>query len=299
MLTGEKKRPMTTVLRELLARPGIVRAPGAYDPISARLVEQAGFEAVYMTGAGTAMALPGLPDYGVRTPDEIVTSARNMAMAIDVPLIVDGDTGFGGILNAMRLIRDYERAGVAGVHLEDQELPKRCGHLPGKRLVPVEEHVARIRAACDARTDKDFVIIARIDALTVTGFDDAVRRGKAYRDAGADLLFFDGIPDRRTLEALPKALPGVPLLANMLDGGLTPLLPARELEALGYKLVIWPFATLGPAIRAMKEVLAQLKAKDDTAPMSDRIAGKDEIFELFSFADAEALVAKYSSEKNS
>lgn len=283
----------TRRLRELLAQPGIVVAPGAYDPISARLVERCGFPAVYMSGAASAFALPGLPDYGVRTHTEMVQSAGNIANAIDIPLIADGDTGFGGVLNAMRLVRDYERMGVAGVHLEDQELPKRCGHLQGKKLVPLEEHAARIRAAADARLDPDFIIIARVDALTVTGLEDAVRRGKAYYEAGADLVFFDGIDNLEHLEQLPRIMEGIPLLVNMLDGGSTPILPVKELEQLGYKLVIWPFVTLGAAAKAMEEALKELSRTGTTAGFAAKMVGKEELFRLFDFDEVEDLLKKY------
>lgn len=281
-------------LRELIER-GIVCAPGVCDAISGRIVEEVGFEAAYMSGGATATAL-GLPDVGVRTHTELVFAAKVIASALNIPLIVDGDTGFGGVFNVARLVRDMENVGVAGIHLEDQELPKRCGHLSGKRLIPANEHAAKIKAATEARCNKDFLIIARIDALSVTGFDDAIYRGKCYLDAGADVLFFDGIDGIKQLEMIPKALPPhTCLLANLVEGGKTPLVSWADLQEMGYRIVIWPLTAFGAAITAMREVLEVLKEEQTTTSVISRIGDLRELHRFQGWNEAERFTEKYST----
>ena len=230
-----------TVLREMLDAPGIIVAPGAYDGISARAVEQAGFKAAYMTGAGVSASAIGHADIGLTTMTEMVTVARNIALTLDIPLICDADTGYGNPLNTIRTVHEYEMAGVAAIQLEDQQAPKRCGHLSGKVLVSTDEFVQKIRAAAKERYCKDTVIIARTDARAVEGFDAAVERSKRFIDAGADVLFFEAPQSRDEVEKVGELFgKQIPLLSNQVYGGRTPSLTAKELEQMGYKIVIFP-----------------------------------------------------------
>lgn len=246
-------------LRERLARPSILIAPGAYDGLSARLALQAGAEAVYMTGFGVAGSLLGVPDIGLVTATEMADRVRALAEAAGpAPLIADGDNGHGGPLNAARLTRLYEQAGAACIQLEDQVLPKRCGHMAGKAVVPVAEARARIRAAVDSRRDPDFCVMARTDALATDGLDEALRRADAYLAAGADLLFVEAPRSPDDLAAIAARFPGVPLVANMVEDGATPLRDARALEEIGFALVILPVSALLVAAGALRDAYGAL-----------------------------------------
>src|SRR3972149_5032061 len=227
---------LTTKLRQLLARPGCVMAPGAADAFVARLIARAGFEVLYMTGFGTSMTRLGMPDVGLLTEGKRVDSASRSVDASGLAVIADADTGYGNPINVRRTIRDYEKAGVAGVHIEDQMWPKRCGHLAGKRVIPAAEMVAKIRAACDARRDPDLVIITRTDAIAVEGLEAALERGERDREAGADVLFIEAPVGRAEVERVAGHFKGVALLYNMAASGKTPDLPADELGRLGFKL---------------------------------------------------------------
>ncbi len=224
--------------RELLHRDGMVVAPGAYDCITAKLIAQAGFDAVYMTGAGTAATL-GYPDFGLVTMSEMVGNARRIAAAVDLPVIADADTGYGNELNVFRTVREYETSGVAGIHIEDQGFPKKCGHLDDKEIVPREDWLAKIRAAAAARRDRDFVIIARTDARAVAGFDEAIARANAALAAGADMAFVEAPQTVDEVAAVPRLVKG-PCLLNVVYGGKTPDVDLREAAAMGYKLAIVP-----------------------------------------------------------
>ena len=249
---------MTTRLRTLLAEPGILVAPGAYDGFSARLVEAAGFKAVYMTGAGTAASHLGQPDLGLTTLTEMATHAAHLASCLTVPLIADADTGYGNALNVVRTVREYERAGVAGLHLEDQVAPKKCGHIAGKQVIPAKEFADKIRAASEYRTDADLVVIARTDARAVTGLDDAIERANLYAEAGADLVFLEAPQSEEEMTRIARDVKA-PLLANMVPGGKTPSLAVADLERLGYKLVIFPAVCMAAAVTAMEGALARLR----------------------------------------
>jgi 2,3-dimethylmalate lyase len=283
----------TTRLRQLLARPRLILAPGAYDPLSARVVEEAGFEAVYVTGSGVSVGHLGLPDIGLATMTEMVDQIRRIAGAVAIPVIADADTGYGNALNVRRTVREYEAAGVAGLHLEDQEFPKRCGHLEGKRVIPVETMVARIRAACEARRDDDLVVIARTDARAVLGLDAALGRAEAYRAAGADVLFVEAPVGETEVEAVARALAGVPLLINLGGGGKTPMLPAGRLEALGFRLAIYPGDLQKAAIRAMHEVARALRRDGTTAALADRRVSFEERFELVGLSRYREVEERY------
>jgi len=285
---------VTTRLRELLAGPELVVAPGAYDALSARLIAQAGFQAVYMTGFGTAASVLGQPDVGLLTMSEMVNRAAALAaVAGEIPLIADADTGYGNPINVRRTIREYEQAGVAGLHIEDQVWPKKCGHMEGKQVIPQDEMVQKIRAAVDARQDPDFVIIARTDANAVNGFEDAVRRGQAYRQAGADVLFIEAPRSIQELETLGKTFSGVPLLYNWAESGKTPLLPLNEIQALGFKLVIFPVSLLLAATHAMLNLLAVLKPGQTPAPFAEQMVTFSQFTTLVGLPEIQALERRY------
>ena len=255
-----RRTPGPSGLRALLDGPEPVLAPGAYDALSARLVEAAGFPAVYMTGFGTAAGRLGRPDVGLLGLTEMVDNARRIVEAVDVPVIADADTGYGNPLNVIRTVHEYERAGVAAIHLEDQLAPKKCGHLEGKQLVPAEEMVEKVRAAAAARTSPDFVLIARTDARAVEGLERAIDRGRRYREAGADVLFIEAPQTHDEIRQVAEAFPDVPLLFNWAEGGKTPPIAYRELCALGFRIVIFPISALLAATRAMRGVLERIRA---------------------------------------
>jgi 2,3-dimethylmalate lyase len=287
----------TRKLRELLARPGAIMAPGVADALNARLVKRHGFEALYMTGAGTTAVRLGMPDVGLLTASEMIDNAGRIAEASGLPLVADADNGYGGVLNVRRTIQGYERAGVAGVHLEDQVIPKRCGHLAGKQVVPVEEAVAKIRAAADARTDPDFVLIARTDAVAVEGFEAALERAARYREAGADMLFIEA-PNAEQLPKIAPRFKGVPLLYNMATSGKTPFLAKPEIERLGFKLIIYPNWMMLAAIKAASEVLETLKREGSIASLAPLVPSFKEFFDLVGMDEVQALEARYGVEEN-
>jgi len=282
-------------LRELLAGAWPVLAPGAYDALSARLVEQAGFGVVYMTGFGTAASLLGRPDVGLLTATEMLDNARRIVAAVDIPVVADADTGYGGPLNVVRTVQDYERAGLAGLHLEDQVLPKRCGHLAGKEVVPTGEMVARLSAAVAARTDPDFLLIARTDARAVEGVDRAVERARAYHRAGADMLFVEALEGTDEIERVAAELAGVPLLFNWAEGGRTPPLPHDRLRELGYALVIFPIGTLLAATRAVRELLAVLRRAGTPLPALGDLPTFDEMLAVVGLPEVRRLEERFGA----
>ena len=284
----------TTALRQRLQQPGIIVAPGAYDCLTAKLIERQGFPAVYLTGAGTAVTRLGKPDLGFVTLTEMVEAARAIAATIAVPLIADADTGYGGPLNVYRTVREYEKAGVAALHIEDQTFPKRCGHLDGKTVIPLEEMVSKIRAACDARTDADFVLIVRTDALAVTGLDDTLRRCAAFVEAGADVIFVEALRNREDIERVRREV-DVPLLYNAVERGKSPLLPVSELEQLGFKLVIFP-ATLILAMQTLaRRVLRTLYEQGTTASLLEDMTSVHDLFETMGMQEFLALDAQWAT----
>ena len=268
--------------RDLLKRNGMVVAPGAYDCITAKLIEQAGFAAVYMTGAGTAATL-GYPDFGLVTMSEMVANAGRIAAAVDLPVIADADTGYGNELNVFRTVREFESSGVTGIHIEDQEFPKKCGHLEGKQIIPREDFAAKIRAAVAARRDKDFVIIARTDSRAVAGFDEAIARANGSLAAGADMAFVEAPQTREEVAAVPRLVKG-PCLLNVVRGGKTPDLDLRDAEVMGYKLAIVPGLLIKSVVGICDQMLAELKASHShplpvneiTVPEMFRRFGADE-----------------------
>lgn len=263
--------------------------------MAAKLAEQAGFEAVYMPGGGVALDRLGVADLGLLSINEMVDSAAAIAQSVGVPVIADADTGFGNALNVQRTVREYERAGVAAIHLEDQVFPKRCGHLAGKAVVPLSEAAQKIRAAVDARLDPDFMVIARCDALAVEGLEDTVRRGQAYLDAGADILFIESPRTLEEITEIPKRLPGCHLF-NMTASGKTPVLSADEVGKLGYQLMIFPnFATLA-AIKAIRETLTDLRRSGTVAGILDRCVSFQEFTALGGLQDLQAAESRFAAD---
>jgi 2-methylisocitrate lyase-like PEP mutase family enzyme len=269
----------TTKLRTLFATGRITVAPGAYDGLSARLVEQAGFMAVYASGGAIARSA-GVPDLGLLSMNVIADRLASMVDVIEAPLIADADTGYGNALNAQAAARAFERAGVAAFHLEDQTFPKKCGHYDDKSIVPVNEMVQKLKAVRDALHDSDFVVIARTDAIAVEGFSSAIDRASAYVDAGADMIFVEAPTSEAEIAEIAKRLPGWKVI-NMFEGGKTPLLPVSRLEALGYQLVIIPSDIQRAAIKAMQRVLTAIARDGSAASMRG---------DMVSFKEREALV---------
>jgi methylisocitrate lyase len=287
----------TKRLRELLNKPGIISTPGAYDVWSARLVEKAGFPAVYMTGYGAAVSVIGQPDIGLITMTEMAIHAKNIASAVDIPLIADADNGYGGVLNVIRTVQEYERGGVAAIQLEDQVFPKRCGHMEGKELIPMEEMVAKVRAAVHARKSEGLVIIARTDARAVNGFDDAVKRSLAYADAGADVIFFEAPQSVEEMREVAKTI-STPLLANMVEKGKTPLLSKEELEALGYKIVIYPASLLYAATKSVIKLLQSLKEDGSTENCLEEMVAFSEFYGMVGVPEARELEKSFFATAN-
>jgi carboxyvinyl-carboxyphosphonate phosphorylmutase len=282
-------------LRELLSGPAPLVAPGAYDALSARLIEQAGFAAVYMTGFGTTASLIGRPDVGLLTGAEMVDNARRIVAAVDVPVIADADTGYGNAINVVRTVQLYEQAGVAGIQLEDQVMPKKCGHMSGKLLVGADEMVGKLRAAVEARRDPDLMIIARTDAVAVTGVDDAIARARAFADAGADLLFVEAPTSEGDIAHVAAELAGVaPLVFNWAEGGRTPPLSLDRIAELGFALVIYPIGTLLAATAGIRAVLETLKAEGTPASALPSLPAFDEFTELIGLPEVQRLERRFA-----
>jgi 2-methylisocitrate lyase-like PEP mutase family enzyme len=283
-------------LRSLLDDAGPVVAPGAFNALFAKLIEEAAFPAVYLSGAGVANSLLGLPDLGILTQTEMVAVADRVCQAVDVPVIADGDTGYGGVHNVARTVQLYERAGVAAIQLEDQEFPKKCGHFEGKQVVEPEAMIQRILAARDARSGPDgILIIARTDARAPLGLDEAIDRARAYGAAGADLLFVEAPRSEEELARVGAELKGHRLMANMVEFGKTPLLPADDLAALGFSLVIYPGAITRSVVPATRAVLEELRLRGTTAGWLDQMASFQDVNEVLGLTEAdewEAVIAE-------
>jgi len=280
-------------LRELLDSGQTIVAPGAFDPLAARLVEEAGFAAVYMTGFGTSAALLGRPDVGLLTMTEMADNAGRIAACVDIPVIADADTGYGNPLNVIRTVGVYEAAGVAGLHIEDQVAPKKCGHMEGKQVIGAGEMAQKVRAAVDARTDPDFVIIARTDARAVEGLDSALDRARRYRDAGADALFIEALISEAEIEAAVRAFPDVPLLFNWAEGGKTPPVGLDRLTELGYRIVIFPIGTLLAATAAMRRVLAEIAAAGTPAAVLGELPAFGEFTDFIGLPEVREIEQRY------
>jgi 2-methylisocitrate lyase-like PEP mutase family enzyme len=284
-------------LRELLARSEPTLAPGAFDALSARVVESAGFDAVYMTGFGSTASLLGQPDVGLLTEHEMMENARRMAQAINVPLIADADTGYGNPLNVIRAVRDYERAGVAALHIEDQVSPKKCGHMDRKRVIPKGEMVAKVRAAHDARSENGVLIIARTDARAMEGLDAALDRAEAYRDAGADLLFIEAPQSVDEIEAVARRLKGTPLLFNWAEGGKTPPVGLADLSQMGFKLIIFPISLLLAATQAMQAAAAAIRTDGTPINLVPTLPSFQQFTDFIGLPEVKAVERRYGVEE--
>lgn len=279
-------------LADLLSDRSISLTTGVYDALSARLAEKAGFAGAMLSGYSVAGASLAEPDFGILTQTEMLAVARNVVRAVDMPIFVDGDTGGGGVVNVQRLVRELVDMGAAGVFLEDQVWPKRCGHMRGKAVVPIEEHCEKLAAARDAKGDAAFLIVGRTDARAVHDLDEAIRRGLAMKEAGADLVFVEapqGVDEMRRITAeIPP-----PLLVNMVEGGRTPLLSLRELEEIGYEVAVYPVTGILTAARALERAYAHLAAHGDTAAIEKDMMGFDEFGTLVGLEGKYALAEKY------
>jgi 2-methylisocitrate lyase-like PEP mutase family enzyme len=281
-------------LRALLESGQTIVAPGAFDPLAARLVEEAGFPAVYMTGFGTSAALLGRPDVGLLTMTEMAGNAARIAACVDIPLIADADTGYGNPLNVIRTVGAYEVAGAAGIHIEDQVAPKKCGHMEGKLVIPAAEMAAKIAAATEARTDPDFMIIARTDARAVEGLDRALARARMYLDAGADALFIEALTSEAEIVAAASAFPGVPLLFNWAEGGRTPPVSLARLQELGYRIVIFPISTLLAATAAMRGILQEIARAGTPAAALGDLPAFGEFVDFIGLPEVRAAEQRYA-----
>lgn len=283
-------------LRRALAEKRFILAPGIYDMLSAKVADGMGFSALYVTGFGTVASHLGVPDAGIATYTDMVGRVGTFARGCRTPVIADADTGYGGLLNVRHTVMGYEAAGVSGIQLEDQEMPKKCGHTPGRRVIPAEEMVLKIRVAAEARRDPDFLIVARTDARTTLGLEEAIRRGRMYADAGADVIFIESPESEAEMAEIGRSI-GKPLLANMVEGGRTPILPAKRLEQLGYAIAIYPVLGFLAAAAALERAFAHLKQHGDSTTLPPQESyGFGRICELMGFPEVWEFERKWAQE---
>ena len=274
----------TPSFRKLLNEKDVIPIPGTFNALVAKLIEAQGFDAVYCTGAGISTSLLGLPDIGLISLSEMTRMVGYICSAVNLPVLSDADTGFGNAINVIRTVREFEKIGAAGIHIEDQVAPKRCGHVAGKEVVSTEEMVGKIKAATCARTNPDFIIIARTDAKSVEGLKGAVERSKRYRDAGADVIFPEALETPEDFSQFSKALPDIPLLANMTEFGKTPYLSVEEFRQLGYKIVIFPVSTMRIAMKAVEGFLRELKSKGTQENSLPQMQTRKELYDLIGYS---------------
>lgn len=287
---------MKTRVHQLLEKERTLIFPGVYDALGAKLVERAGFPLTFISGYSVAATQLGLPDFGYLTQTEMVATAKRVCGSVSIPIIIDADTGYGNALNVIRTVNELIDAGAAGFFLEDQVWPKRCGHMKGKRVIPVEEQVQKIRAAVDARRGRDFFIVARTDARQVTGLEDAIRRCKRYKEAGADALFVEAPRSKEELAAIAKELPA-PLVANMLEGGVTPLLTKDELDQVGFQLIVCPLTALYASAKAMQDLFGLINTAGTTRGALDRLLPFQQFHEIIDLEKYYTLDEQYRSEE--
>lgn len=281
-------------LKELLKRQRLLVAPGCFDGLSARLVETAGFEGAYLSGGAVARSM-GMPDIGLVTLSETIERAAQVVAAVKLPIIADADTGYGNAVNLVRTVREFERAGVAAIHIEDQITPKRCGHLEGKEVISLAEMEKKLQAALATRTDPDFCIIARTDARAVHGFDEAISRGRVFARLGVDAIFVEAPQSEEELAQIPRLIPDVPILVNVFKGGKTPMLPMGRLEKMGYRIAIYPSETQRAAIHAMTRALDTLKREGTTESIDDDLTTFKERDRLVGLDDWQKIEKQYLS----
>ncbi len=265
---------------------------GVYDALSAKLAERAGFDLLFLSGYGVAATYLGEPDFGILTQTEVVETARRVVRSVRVPVIVDGDTGHGGVVNVQRLVHEVKALGARGLLLEDQVWPKRCGHMRGKQVIPAEEHVQKLRAAVEARGDAALWLVGRTDARAPLGLDEAIRRGRLYREAGADVIFVEAPQSVEELRRIGREVPG-PLMANMVEGGQTPILPLEELSALGFEWAVYPLTALLASARAIEHALGELRSAGTSAGVAARLMGFDELTGIVGLEEKYALEQRF------
>jgi 2,3-dimethylmalate lyase len=280
------------VIRDALAHHGQLIMPGVYDALSAKIAARAGFEVVFITGYSLSATLLGEPDFGVLTQTEVVGAAQRICSVIDTPVIVDADTGYGNAINVIRTVEDLLRAGAAGMFLEDQIWPKRCGHMKGKQVIALDEQLKKLSAAVAAKAGRDFFIVARTDARQALGLSEAINRGKAFKDAGADAIFIEAPETKQEMAEIARQVPG-PLVANMLERGVTPLMAPKELKELGFDLIVWPLAPLYSAAKSLAEVYTTLRRDGSTIAILDRLMPFDEFNQIVGLEEKYALDEKY------
>lgn len=286
--------PSANSVRQLLDQHGQLVMPGVYDALSAKIAARAGFEVVFITGYSLSATLLGEPDFGLLTQTEVVNAATRICAMTDTPVIVDADTGYGNAINVIRTVEDLIRAGAAGMFLEDQVWPKRCGHMKGKQVITLEEQLNKLRAAIDARKDRNFFIVARTDSRQPMGLDEAITRGVAFKEAGADAVFIEAPQSREEMKGIASRVPG-PLVANMLERGVTPLMGPAELKELGYQLIVWPLAPLYSVAKTLADTYGTLRREGSTIKILDKLMPFDDFNEIVGLNDKYAADARYKS----
>ena len=280
------------LIRQALSQCGQILMPGVYDALSAKIAARAGFEVIFITGYSLSATLLGEPDFGLLTQTEVVAAAQRICSVVDTPVIVDADTGYGNAINVIRTVRDLIGVGAAGMFLEDQVWPKRCGHMKGKQVIPLEEQLKKLRAAVDAKQDHDFFIVARTDSRQALGLNEAIKRGIEFKEAGADAVFIEAPESKDEMREISKQVPGS-LVANMLERGVTPLMGPNELKELGFDLIVWPLAPLFSAAKSLTDVYTTLRRDGSTLAILDRLMAFDEFNRIVGLNEKYALDAKY------
>ena len=284
------------LIRDALAQHGQLIMPGIYDALSAKIAARAGFEVLFITGYSLSATLLGEPDFGILTQTEVVGAAQRICAVVDTPVIVDADTGYGNAINVIRTVEDLLRVGAAGIFLEDQVWPKRCGHMKGKHVIPRDEHLKKLRAALDAKGASDFFIVARTDARQTLGLDEAIERGIAFKEAGADAVFIEAPESKEEMQKIARQVPG-PLVANMLERGVTPLMGPKELKDLGFELIVWPLAPLYSVAKSLTDVYTTLRRDGSTLAILEKLMPFNEFNEIVGLEEKYALDSKYKSQE--
>jgi methylisocitrate lyase len=284
------------LVRRYLSEKGQLVMPGVFDALSAKIAARAGFEVIFITGYSLSATLLGEPDFGLLTQTEVVSAAQRICSVVDTPVIVDADTGYGNAINVIRTVHDLIRAGAAGMFLEDQIWPKRCGHMKGKQVIPLDEQLKKLRAAIEARNDHDFYIVARTDARQALGLAEAIARGIAFKEAGADAVFVEAPENKEEMKEIASHVPG-PLVANMLERGVTPLMDPHELKELGFDLIVWPLAPLYSIAKSLTDVYSTLRREGSTTKILDRLMPFDEFNEIVGLEEKYSLDQRYRSQR--
>ncbi len=281
-------------IRDALQQKGVLVMPGVYDCLSAKIASRAGFEVIFITGYSVSATFLGEPDFGLLTQTELLAASQRICSVTTLPVIVDADTGYGNAVNVIRTVRELIRGGAAGMFLEDQIWPKRCGHMKGKQVVPLEEYLKKLRAAVDARGKDDFFIVARTDARQALGLEEAIRRGRAFKEAGADAVFIEAPNTKEEMREIGRSVPG-PLVANMIERGVTPLMGPEELKDLGFQLIVWPLGPLYASARALENVYSTLRRAGTTHAIMDQLISFEDFHDIIGLKEKYALDEKYKS----